>query len=149
MVHEFHPVPTMTDRIRLTISITPEVHLAFSQMAEAGGISLSRAIGGWLEDTLDGAQFVAAKMMEARRAPQRVMDELQGLAGQLAVGQADEVLGVIQEKARASARRGTRPRGGAVQTPAPESAPSSNTGLNSPRRRATPTAKSSKKAGRS
>ena len=122
----------MTDRVRLTISITPEVHAIFSEMAQASGLSLSRAIGDWLQDTAEGAQFVAAKMAEARRAPQKVMEELQGMAAGLSGGSADRVLSQIQAKAREASGRGPRLRGGASK-PLVERAPSSNTGLKSPR----------------
>jgi hypothetical protein len=68
------------ERIRLTISVTPEVHEVFSRMAVAGGISLGKCMGEWLGDTIDGAQFVANKMEEARKAPRVVMREMQAMA---------------------------------------------------------------------
>jgi len=66
----------MTDRIRLTISVLPEVHEVFVSMADAAGISLGKCMGDWLADTAEGAQFVAMKMQEARKAPKTVMREL-------------------------------------------------------------------------
>lgn len=104
--------PPTPDRIRLTISVSPEVHEVFSRMAEAGGMSLGRCMGDWLADTLDGAQFVAQKMEEARKAPRVVMREMQSMAR----GLMDEVDGAAQ-----------------AQRAAPSSPPSSNTGGKVPR----------------
>lgn len=73
----------MSERIRLTISVTPEVHAIFSRMAEAGGVSLGKCMGDWLGDTAEGAQFVTMKMEEARKAPKTVMRELQAMASGL------------------------------------------------------------------
>jgi hypothetical protein len=69
----------MSDRIRLTITVTPEVHEVFTRMAEASGMSLGRTMGEWLSDTVEGAQFVAQKMEDAKRQPRLVMRELQGM----------------------------------------------------------------------
>lgn len=98
------------DRIRLTITVTPEVHEVFSRMAEAGGTSLGRCMGDWLADTLDGAQFVAKKMQEARKAPRQVMREMQAMARGLG-----EAVNEVTEDVRAA------------------SPPSSNTGGKVPR----------------
>ena len=109
------------ERIRLTISVTPEVHEVFSRIAEAGGMSLGKCMGEWLTDTIDGAQFVALKMQEARKAPRVVMREMQAFARGL-VSEVDEV---------ASSLRSGLPRTGASQAPAGQtvpSPPSSNTG---------------------
>lgn len=73
----------MTERIRLTITVTPEVHETFSRMADAAGLSLGRCMGDWLSDTLDGAQFVAQKMAEAKKMPRTVMREFQAMAAGL------------------------------------------------------------------
>lgn len=77
----------MAERIRTTISLDPAVHEIFVRMAESAGQSVSRCMGDWLADTADGAQFVAMKMAEARKAPKTVMREMQamvhGLSGEL------------------------------------------------------------------
>lgn len=72
-----------TDRIRTTISLDPAVHAIFVTMAEASGTSVSRCMGDWLADTAEGAQFVAGKMQEARRAPKTVMREMQAMTAGL------------------------------------------------------------------
>ena len=68
--------------IRLTITVTPEVHAAFTRMAEASSMSLGRCMGEWLADTVEGVEFVTAQMERARAAPRQVVKEMrQGLLG--------------------------------------------------------------------
>lgn len=85
------PTPT-ADRVRLTISVTPEVHATFQRLANAGSMSISRAMGEWLGDTLDAASFMAEKMEQARAAPKLVARELHAYA----LGLADETNQVLQ-----------------------------------------------------
>ncbi len=66
----------MADKVRFTISVDPDVHAAFSQMAEASGQSLSRVVGDWLKDTSESALFVARKLADLRRAPAAALGEL-------------------------------------------------------------------------
>jgi hypothetical protein len=80
------------EKVRLTISVTPEVHAAFVRLSEAGSMSISRAMGDWLGDTLDAVQFTAQKMEEARAAPKRVMRELHAYA----LGLSDETGALLQ-----------------------------------------------------
>lgn len=118
--------PSMSDRIRLTISVTPEVHAIFSRMAEVAGVSLGKCMGDWLADTSEGAQFVAQKMEDARKAPRVVMREMQAFAR----GLVDEV-----DTAAASLRRpASAASGRAALAGRSGGAPSSNTGLNPPRK---------------
>lgn len=91
------------DRIRTTISIAPEVHAIFVTMAEASGTSISRCMGDWLADTAEGAQFVANKMQEARRAPKTVMREMQAMARGLA-GEIDDQVEAIRQKSLQDSR---------------------------------------------
>lgn len=127
----YPPPMTTTDRVRTTISLDPEVYEIFKRMAELTRTSVSRCMGEWLADTADGAQFVAAKMAEARNSPMTVMREMQAMA----VGLQDEVdktmAGMRSEKLRPKAE-------GAVSASAAASsgrlrAPSSHTGLKSPK----------------
>lgn len=124
------PVPG-EDRVRLTISVTPEVHAAFVRYAKAGGVSLSRAMGDWLADTLDAVEYTASLMEKARAAPKAVMRELHAYA----LGLADET-GVLLEKVRAkgaAAAGATAPAGG-VAAGEPLTPPVSNTGGKVPRK---------------
>lgn len=85
--------PTLAaDRVRLTISVTPEVHATFQRLANAGSMSISRAMGDWLGDTIDAASFMAEKMEQARAAPKLVARELHAYA----LGLADETSQVLQ-----------------------------------------------------
>lgn len=117
-----HPMP---DRIRLTITVTPEVHATFTRIAEAGGMSLGRTMGEWLADTVEGAQFVAAQMEKAKKAPVTVMREMQAMLHG-AQGEAALMLDGFR-KDRAA---GTSPQAERGGVPAARSAvaPSSNTG---------------------
>lgn len=115
------------ERIRTTISVDKEVHQVFVRMAEASGMSVSRCMGEWLADTVDGAQFVALKMEEARKSPKLVMQEMHSMALGM-VDLANETIAKVKK----------------VKTPMPDAlvaprsvvsrskAPSSNTGLYSP-----------------
>lgn len=90
----------ITERVRLTISVTPEVHAAFERLAKASGFSLSRAMGEWLGDTLEAVEYTAAKVEEARSAPKLVMREIHAMA----LGLADETSAVL-----AGMKSGSRP----------------------------------------
>ncbi len=64
-------------RIRLTISVSPEAHAVFRRMADATGMSLGMAMGEWLDDTAEGADLLAQKLVEARESPKIVVREMQ------------------------------------------------------------------------
>ena len=114
----------MTKRIRTTINVTPETLEIFKRMAAAGNMSISACIGDWLDDTAEGAQLIALKMEEAKRAPMTVLREMKALIA----GVNDSLDQDIRERRQAGTVRGASAR------PAPLSAPSSNTGLNSQRK---------------
>lgn len=114
----------MTDRIRTTISLTPETLEIFKRMAEAGNMSVSRAMGEWLGDTADAAQMIVLKMEEAKKAPMRVMREMQSMIAGMS-DQVDLDIGMIREKAAGGVRAAGR------RSPSSAPAPSSNTGLKS------------------
>ena len=128
-VHRSKPfTPTMSDRIRLTITVTPEVRDVFSRMAEAGGMSLGKCMGEWLGDTIDGAQFVAQKMEDARKAPRVVMREMQAFSRGL-LHEVDVVSAQVRSgQPVPDAKRQPRSGGSGALRP-----PSSNTGGKVPR----------------
>jgi len=121
---------------RVSVPVTAEVLQAFERIAAAGNMSTGGAIAGWLEDTLDAAQYVAQLMEKARAAPQLVAREMHAYA----LGLADEsgqLLRDIADKAKADrSAAGMRKRddSGAV-SPSP---PPSNTGGKVPRENPSP-----------
>lgn len=78
--------------IRLTITVTPEVHAAFERLSAASGMSMSRCMGEWLGDTLEAVQYTATLMEKARQAPKLVMREVHAYA----LGLADETGAFLQ-----------------------------------------------------
>ena len=86
------PSPT-TEPVRLTITVTPEVHAAFRRLADASGMSMGKAMGEWLGDTLEAVEFMAEKMEQARAAPRLVMQEMHAYA----LGLADETKQVLDK----------------------------------------------------
>lgn len=108
---------TPTPNVRLTISVTPEVHAAFLRLSKAGSMSISKAMGEWLADTVEAAEFMATKMEQARAAPKVVMREMHAYA----LGLADET-GALMDQLR---EKGRAERSGAARASLP---PSGNTG---------------------
>ena len=123
------PVPAKP--IRLTITVSPEVHEAFQRMADASGMSLGRCMGEWMQDTLEGVQFVTAQLVKARERPRQVVKDMR----QMALGSvdlADELLADLRAgKARLPAARGAP--SGAPAAAAASPPPSCNTGGKFPR----------------
>jgi hypothetical protein len=117
---------TPTKNVRLTITVTPEVHQIFTRFAKAASMPVGRAMGEWLGDTIDAAAFTAKKMEEARAAPALVSRELHAYA----LGLADEA-GAIMDKMRSDgqqARARTGASGPGTATAA-QTTPPSNTGV--------------------
>ena len=85
-------------RVRITVSIDPEVLEVFKQQAGVLGLSVGRTIGDWCADTVDAAQLVNGNIKRAKAAPAEVMRELQQLTRDTA--------GVLGEAARVIERRG-------------------------------------------
>lgn len=80
------------ERIRLTISVPADVHEVFQRMAKASSMSISRAMGDWLGDTLEAAELTTTMIERARAAPKQVIRELNALA----LGYADETGSALQ-----------------------------------------------------
>jgi|JI8StandDraft_2_1071088.scaffolds.fasta_scaffold46674_3 hypothetical protein len=78
--------------IRLTITVTPEVHAAFERLSAASGTSMSRCMGEWLGDTIEAVEYTATLVEKARQAPKLVMREVHAYA----LGLADETGAVLQ-----------------------------------------------------
>ena len=105
------------ERVRVTVSMEPEVLAVFQRMAATMGVSVGRAIGDWCRDTADGLDFVHQKMIEAKTAPARVMREMQEEARGL-LGEVDRL---AEEGLARAADRGGLPRSGGTrgQPPTP------------------------------
>jgi hypothetical protein len=110
----------MTERIRTTISLTPEALEVFKRMAEAGNMSVSRCMGEWLSDTADAAEMITLKMEEAKKAPMKVMREMRAMVAGLGASVLD-----AEEEVRQMRRAPRVASGGPIP-------PSSNTGGKSP-----------------
>jgi hypothetical protein len=96
-LHHTSPSPlAMTETaqkpIRLTITVTPEVHAAFERLSTASGMSMSKCMGEWLGDTLDAVEYTANMVEKARAAPKIVMKELHAYA----LGMADETQALLK-----------------------------------------------------
>lgn len=123
----------MTERVRTTISITPEAHEIFKRMAAAANTSVSRVMGDWLTDTADAATMITLKMEEAKSAPVRVMRELQAMVA----GMSQDVDSIIEgARSERKAQRQVADAQRRVPAGVPPSPPSSNTGGKSPKTQA-------------
>lgn len=124
----------MTDRVRTTISLPPEIHQVFKRMADAAGMSVSRCMGDWLTDTGDAAEMITLQLEKARRAPMEALREMRTMLNGMGqqVDQVHTSLGNLIEREEAAAERPPRPQrsedgeDGAVAAAAIP--PSSNTG---------------------
>lgn len=115
---------TPTKNIRLTITVTPEVHATFTKFAKAAGMPVGRAMGEWLGDTAEAAEFTAQKLAEAREAPALVVRQMHAYA----LGLADETQTMI-EKVRLMGEVGRKlGPGGTAAGPLSPNPPPSNTG---------------------
>ena len=115
----------MTERIRTTISLTPEALEVFKRMAEAGNMSVSRCMGEWLSDTADAAEMITLKMEEAKKAPMKVMREMRAMVAGLGASVLDAEEEVRQMRLDSDRRAPRVASGGPIP-------PSSNTGGKSP-----------------
>ena len=110
------PSTPSPDRVRLTITVSPEVHAAFTRLSDASNMSLGRAMGEWLEDTMDAALHAATLLEKARAAPKQVMAQVHAYA----LGLADEtgaLLEEVRERARADRSAGLAAAAGSPSPP--------------------------------
>lgn len=92
--------------------MSPEVLEAFQRLAKASGMSTGRAMGDWLADTMEGAEFMAHTLEKARAAPRLAVQEMQAMV--LGVG---DDLAALMAKMRKEGK-GHPARGDAVAPPA-------------------------------
>lgn len=125
-----HQAPT----IRLTIPVTPEVHEAFTRISKASGMPVGRAMGEWLGDTIDAANYLAETLEKARAAPRLVAQQLHSYA----LGLSDETGSLLERLRKDPATRQTAERAGGRRPPggaAGSSPPPCNTGGKVPQRK--------------
>jgi hypothetical protein len=71
---------TPPTKIRMTVPVSPEVQAVFQRLSKATGMSTGRAMGEWLEDTLDGASAMSAMVERARESPKQAVREMHSYA---------------------------------------------------------------------
>lgn len=120
---------TDSPTVRVTVPVRQDVLETFQRIAKAGSMSTGRAMGDWLADTIEAAQFMADKMEQARVAPKIVIRELHAYAQ----GMADET-GALMEQLRQKGRTARGRTRSAAQSPGPSGTnPPSNTGVTTKR----------------
>jgi hypothetical protein len=140
----FPPLPDSPVKpIRLTIPVDAETHAVFQRLGKAGNTSTGRAMGSWLHDTVQAAEYLAASMEKARTAPQLVARELHAYAMAL-TEETSTMMETIKRKgaeARAgdATAEGTRLRGVADEAQPDQIPPPCNTGGKLSKTQATPT----------
>jgi predicted S18 family serine protease len=120
-----HHMENDSKRVRLTITVMPEVHAAYSRLAEACNMSLGRAMGDWLGETSEAAQAAAEIMERARDAPKEAVRRLNTITATL-VAQNEALVDELMAKDKRAARGASVSESHGVReavTP-----PSSNTG---------------------
>jgi hypothetical protein len=90
---------TIEKPIRLTITVEPHVHQVFQRLAKASGMSLGKAMGEWLGDTIEAVEFTAEKVEQARAAPATVMREMHAYALGLAE-ETNKLMDDLRDKGR-------------------------------------------------
>ena len=131
LLHMTKTLTSPTRPPRVSVPVTAEVLDTFERLAAAGNMSTGKAIASWLEDTIEAAEYLASKMIQARAAPKIVAAELHAYA----LGMADEtnqLMKDLQAKGRADRARLTASEAGRPGAVSP-SPPSSNTGGTVPR----------------
>lgn len=119
-------------RVRVTVPVSPEALEAFQKIAKATGMSVGRAMGEWLDDTLDAAQFMGQTVEKAREAPRVVARELHAYA----LGLGDMTRDLLDDlAAKGRQTDGQRDAAAPSGRPAAGPTPPSNTGVNPPRSR--------------
>lgn len=75
-------IPLIEDRkpVRVTVPVDPDVLEAFKRLASAQGVSVGRAMGEWLADTVDGVDYMTDLLHKARKAPHLAVRELHAYA---------------------------------------------------------------------
>jgi hypothetical protein len=103
--------------VRVTVPVPPEVHEAFKRLAAASGVSVGRAMGEWLTDTLDGVEAMTELVQRARSAPKLAVRELHGYAMGL-TDLTSDLIELVRGKDYSSREAGAEAGGGLAATSA-------------------------------
>ena len=96
--------------VRVTVPVRPEVQEAFQRLAAASSTSTGKAMGEWLQDTLEGALAMAEMLEKARQAPKQAVRQMHSYA----IGLTDLTSGLMDELASKSAGAGKRGKASAA-----------------------------------
>lgn len=114
--------PTKTPRI--SVPVSPEAREAFERLAKAGNMSTGAAIASWLDDTVEGVQYLASTLERARKAPKAVMREMHSYA----LGLVDETSDMLNKMKEMGKRDRAASKAEPLQPGALRSPPPCNTG---------------------
>jgi hypothetical protein len=125
MHHMSKTISPPTKRPRISVPVDSDTLAVFQRLGKAGNMSTGGAIAEWLRDTVEAAEFTAAKMEQAREAPRVVIREMHAYA----LGLSDETGDLMRKLAAKGAA--DRAASGKRSAPTPTAAtfpPSCNTG---------------------
>lgn len=97
---------TARKSVRVTVPVSQHVLESFQRLAAVQGISVGKAMGDWLSDTVDAVHSLTSVLEKARTAPRLAALELNAYA----LGIADmtaELIDTVRAKEGGSARSGT------------------------------------------
>lgn len=99
-------IPLVEEKpVRVTVPVAPHVLAAFRDLAAIQGVSVGRAMGEWMRDTIDGVEAMTQLMEKAKRAPHLAVRELSGYAMGLS-----ELTTQLVDEVRAKSRTGAGER---------------------------------------
>lgn len=108
-----HPLFVDQKPVRVTVPVPGDVLEAFRRLADVQGVSVGRAMGEWLTDTLDGVNAMTDLVAKARRTPHIAARQLHAYA----VATADQAADLLdQVKAKSAVRDAVA---GVTRKPAP------------------------------
>jgi len=70
-----------TQKIRVTVPVSPEVLDRFKRLSQVAGQSVGRAMGEWLEETQTGLDPMIEILEKHKKAPLKAIQTLQAYAG--------------------------------------------------------------------
>lgn len=100
---------------RVTVPVSSDVLDAFRSLASVSGVSVGKAMGDWLADTLDAVYFMTELLKKAKEAPKLAALEIQAY-GRGITGIADDLMHDLRAKSGGSseAQSGGAPLRGGV-----------------------------------